>query len=1368
MKRIILAALLLSVGISLLGAAPKTPVFVGTFPEGEIKGPAMVGGLGTVRFDKVSDPIGLGAGGWLEGGAIHPTNSDHVILGADVVNTYYSQDGGETFSVITKGYTSRQDIHRFYGMDAVGVHNSSFSGFIQVTSGGIFSFAINDADTFVCMTPHDDPEGLYVAEVSRGSETSPWGYWVDAIPFSSIYASPDNEYLVAGTGRYRFGLNGSYIGPDNYPNRYVTVNYANPAGRQGLWYYWYEDPNGPRWRPLDPDYDSWNPEHGAYNSVALGIAGTDTVVVMATAGAGPQMYNVTTKEYVDLAGFPWHSHTGATVAVNEWGTVITGTNNVQSCESIELSDRMTAYACLSNDDTDSPIKSGLYRMHDVLNPTAWEWVGDDSDMPWIAYTDSLTTYALDHWASGAGMAQRVVVNYVTMNEAGTNRPDTLWVGDRGYVAGLSRILVPYGEGVSYDQDQTWEAKHWLFNYQFEDRREPRASYPIQGWNEFDLARGITFEPMVNPIDANEVIIQDGHMLTKTTDGGSTWEMLSPKKPSSDLRLSTNNGYEEECTNDLALFSDGRLAISFGDNGLAISETADNWDELRNLNNEVAFRSDLNVAGADSCDTSLAGLISYYDAAGVDHSHLDPDLVVNSDETAAIHVEPDWDGTGRDAFFFVGSKRIGEHGMGNIIMYHDSDGDGDWETTSATKDDPANGIADRWRYAYFYDWAWVRSGDDVSVFIPYWEATTSACVGDWTEWGVHRLDFDSATDTWSRSDLNNFNDFEWGDTGYTTSGMTSQGIGAYRTSEMIVHSVAENKLYMGLNIKSSLGAAGYGRLYELDLDDVTPMWVEIMGYNSYTGDPADNRDWTRDIDFLRMSDDGTTLYIANDGAQSGYSGIWKLTDLDNDVLDDGDQSHPNWTLPTIEWMINNPTKTTAWSMFPPARYGELVTDRGRSLDKHMAQKDGHIEGILINPNDNDQIWYTVKNTNKLHTDRGLWAYDTSKNVLVHVLDEDDGKGVMYSDENLMLDTVHDPPRIIVGTDCVGVYWFNWDGVFHTDKGMDPHPMPDPVTKKEYPPNGVYNVNGDSQVTIYWNITPNYMNNGLTGYYVYRGDSEGGPYNQISGLINPGWSHAGHLNYVDTTAINGFDYYYVVTTEYGASEGEESLEVKAHPRSAGIPPGYSNEDFAGDGASAAAWKNGNFNDILYTAGPFGGPYEETTAQGFFCNNGGVQFSQQSAPSEDIYIPFMDDWLLYSAYVKCDQSGGLGNHGSSLRIYDENTVYRTVWGWEADETKITFGSGTNDGEGSYYVGNGWHRVWFILDLAGRGIEENSYDLRIVPYSSDNVEGYGLYVWGITVEFFGSEPTELCDAVPVLPIEGTLTTPPRYWGDENCRTIP
>jgi len=46
MKRIILAALLLSVGIGLLGAAPKEPVFVGTFPAGEIKGPALVGGLG--------------------------------------------------------------------------------------------------------------------------------------------------------------------------------------------------------------------------------------------------------------------------------------------------------------------------------------------------------------------------------------------------------------------------------------------------------------------------------------------------------------------------------------------------------------------------------------------------------------------------------------------------------------------------------------------------------------------------------------------------------------------------------------------------------------------------------------------------------------------------------------------------------------------------------------------------------------------------------------------------------------------------------------------------------------------------------------------------------------------------------------------------------------------------------------------------------------------------------------------------------------------------------------------------------------------------------------------------------------------------
>jgi fibronectin type 3 domain-containing protein len=76
-------------------------------------------------------------------------------------------------------------------------------------------------------------------------------------------------------------------------------------------------------------------------------------------------------------------------------------------------------------------------------------------------------------------------------------------------------------------------------------------------------------------------------------------------------------------------------------------------------------------------------------------------------------------------------------------------------------------------------------------------------------------------------------------------------------------------------------------------------------------------------------------------------------------------------------------------------------------------------------------------------------------------------------------------------------------------------------------------GSGRIGLNWNDNPEYD---LTGYTVRRSETQGGPYAAIaSGILNS--------EYVDTTAVNGTNYYYVVTATNTASNvSVESNEVE----------------------------------------------------------------------------------------------------------------------------------------------------------------------------------------------------------------------------------
>ncbi len=109
-----------------------------------------------------------------------------------------------------------------------------------------------------------------------------------------------------------------------------------------------------------------------------------------------------------------------------------------------------------------------------------------------------------------------------------------------------------------------------------------------------------------------------------------------------------------------------------------------------------------------------------------------------------------------------------------------------------------------------------------------------------------------------------------------------------------------------------------------------------------------------------------------------------------------------------------------------------------------------------------------------------------------------------------------------------------------------------------PAGLTAMPGSHQVGLTWNVLP-----GATGYNIKRSITSGGPYTTISTSGN-----VTGTNYIDSTALNGTTYYYVISAATSISKASETanspMEVSATPV-AGLPPaptaGYNNPMYAG---------------------------------------------------------------------------------------------------------------------------------------------------------------------------------------------------------------
>ena len=113
-----------------------------------------------------------------------------------------------------------------------------------------------------------------------------------------------------------------------------------------------------------------------------------------------------------------------------------------------------------------------------------------------------------------------------------------------------------------------------------------------------------------------------------------------------------------------------------------------------------------------------------------------------------------------------------------------------------------------------------------------------------------------------------------------------------------------------------------------------------------------------------------------------------------------------------------------------------------------------------------------------------------------------------------------------------------------------------------PAGLTATPGDSQVGLSWNASL-----GATSYNVKRATVNGGPYNTIASPMT--------TNYTDTTAVNGTNYYYVVSAVNMGGESSGSAQVAAMPCS--TAPVSLSMSLSG-GALNLAWPSDHLGWIL----------------------------------------------------------------------------------------------------------------------------------------------------------------------------------------------
>ncbi len=159
------------------------------------------------------------------------------------------------------------------------------------------------------------------------------------------------------------------------------------------------------------------------------------------------------------------------------------------------------------------------------------------------------------------------------------------------------------------------------------------------------------------------------------------------------------------------------------------------------------------------------------------------------------------------------------------------------------------------------------------------------------------------------------------------------------------------------------------------------------------------------------------------------------------------------------------------------------------------------------------------------------------------------------------------------------------------------------------------------------------------------------------------------------------------------------------------------------------------------------------------------------QDPYQVVGEPTVVYSVYVK-NESLNTGNT-TKHSIYDRTLGedHQIKYRFDASGNAYQTGSGVGvDDSGIESFGDGWWRVWIMIDLEARGIVDNLLEFRMIPAENTSVNGESFFVSGFQAEGGAKWPSEYdrkwCSGEPVA----SLFTKPSYFNvdfDNSRSTI-
>lgn len=438
------------------------------------------------------DQIGIGGGGWLQGGCFHPTSPGTMIMGGDYTGgVYRTNDFGVTWVPWNDGLHNYDGDDSFYiedvepvilDDDQVQFFASTYGGIYRTPDGSTPQWSLSSMDTL-----SNHPLAYCTDFWGTDSKT--------AIPFSCLSWN-QADHLFAGAGRVRWDIRNYET--DYYPGTmdstcagtYETAGYA-------VWKLNINESNA-AWEPM------------------VGTAGFGSVRDISAKKIDNTTYVAVVAKYgiflYDSSADTWTSLDDNREVITDDGDFAMAYGDSLAGWSVQLTDRGDIYVAMER--LGALTASGVYCIKDVVDYPQQDWTYAHNPYQTFSQHESKTLWEIgregvERWGNKAGLI------YMTVHEGQGNQPDTIYLADRNSYFGVwvgTNTQSTFGT-TSWDNTIWGNLWYWGGDTGFDP-----------GWN-INWGTKVQFHPMVfpasNPAD-DRIALQFNGMFHVSDDGGQSW------------------------------------------------------------------------------------------------------------------------------------------------------------------------------------------------------------------------------------------------------------------------------------------------------------------------------------------------------------------------------------------------------------------------------------------------------------------------------------------------------------------------------------------------------------------------------------------------------------------------------------------------------------------------------------------------------------------------------------------------------------------------------------------------------------------------------------------------------------------------------